>query len=53
MSAYHELYWSSPDGLRLHARDYPADHHDLRIAEPLRIAEQEPATHHLLEQVAS
>jgi pimeloyl-ACP methyl ester carboxylesterase len=24
MSAYRELYWSSPDGLRLHARDYPA-----------------------------
>ena len=25
MSAYKELYWSSPDGLKLHARDYPGD----------------------------
>ena len=24
MSAYKELYWSSPDGLKLHARDYAA-----------------------------
>ena len=23
MSAYQQLYWSSPDGLKLHARDYP------------------------------
>ena len=25
MSACRELYWSSPDGLKLHARDYPGD----------------------------
>lgn len=25
MSAYQQLYWSSPDGLKLHARDYPGN----------------------------
>ena len=25
MSAYQQLYWSSSDGLKLHARDYPGD----------------------------